>query len=284
MRFLSAAFALNMLAVAAAAQGVVMPKASPDASLTQQIGTANVTIKYSRPGVKGREVWGSLVPYDEVWRAGANAATTIEFSDAVTINDKAVPAGKYAFFAIPKKGAWTLILSKNPVQSGAFQYKESEDLMRFEAKPEEIPMVEWLAYTVTPEGKNSGIIALNWEKMKVAFKITADVSKAVKMAADAAMKKEDTKKDDRFYRTWAQAYFDNDVDLAQALSWIDESIKIKEGVSNTTLKGRILGKLGKRDEGVKCIDRAVALAKEAKMKDADIEEIQKIAAEIKARN
>ena len=95
-----------------------MPKASPDASLTQQIGTANVTIKYSRPGVKGREVWGALVPYDQVWRAGANAATTIEFSDAVTINDKAVPAGSTRSSRFPRKGPGPSSSARIPFSRG----------------------------------------------------------------------------------------------------------------------------------------------------------------------
>ena len=144
---------------------------SPKASVMQTVGFTDVTIDYSRPGVKGRTIWGALVPYNKVWRAGANEATTINFSTDVTIEGKNLPAGKYGFFTIPNKDSWTLIFNKVADQWGAFQYNEAEDALRITVKPESNNFREWLAYTITKTGDKSAVISLEWEKLKVPFKI-----------------------------------------------------------------------------------------------------------------
>ena len=119
---------------------------SPNASVSQTIGAAVVTITYGRPGVKGRQVFGGLEAYGSVWRAGANEATVFSVSDDVTINGEALPAGVYAFFAIPTEGDWTLIFNKQAEQWGAFNYDQSQDALRVTATPQEGSQVEWLAY------------------------------------------------------------------------------------------------------------------------------------------
>ena len=144
---------------------------SPKASVMQTVGFTDVTIDYSRPGVKGRTIWGALVPYNKVWRAGANEATTINFSTDVTIEGKSLPAGKYGFFTIPNKDSWTLIFNKVADQWGAFQYNEAEDALRVTVKPESNNFQEWLAYTITKTGDKSAVVSLEWEKLKVPFKI-----------------------------------------------------------------------------------------------------------------
>lgn len=144
---------------------------SPKASVMQTVGFTDVTIDYSRPGVKGRTIWGALVPYNKVWRAGANEATTINFSTDVTIEGKNLPAGKYGFFTIPNKDSWTLIFNKVADQWGAFQYNEAEDALRVTVKPESNNFQEWLAYTITKTGDKSAVVSLEWEKLKVPFKI-----------------------------------------------------------------------------------------------------------------
>ena len=144
---------------------------SPKASVMQTVGFTDVTIDYSRPGVKGRTIWGALVPYNKVWRAGANEATTINFTTDVTIEGKNLPAGKYGFFTIPNKDSWTLIFNKVADQWGAFQYNEAEDALRVTVKPESNNFQEWLAYTITKTGDKSAVVSLEWEKLKVPFKI-----------------------------------------------------------------------------------------------------------------
>ncbi len=155
-------------------------RVSPKASITETIGLTDVTVSYSCPGVKGRKIWGGLVPYDKVWRAGANEATKIIFGSDVWIEGKKLPAGSYGFFVIPREKDWTVIFNKVADQWGAFEYNESEDAMRVNIKPQSGNFKEWLNYTfsdlkVNAHGKNSGILNLNWEKVRLPITIETDV-------------------------------------------------------------------------------------------------------------
>jgi len=144
---------------------------SPKAAVIQTVGLTDIRIDYSRPGVKGRVIWGGLVPYDQVWRAGANEATKITFADDVKINGKELKAGSYSFFAIPTKTNWTLIFNKTADQWGAFEYNEAEDALRIEVTPVEGNMQEWLAYSITKTSKYSATIQFEWEKLVVPFMV-----------------------------------------------------------------------------------------------------------------
>ncbi len=148
---------------------------SPKAEISQTIGFTDVTISYSRPGVKGRKIWGGLVPYDKVWRAGANEATKIIFSTDVTIEGKKLSKGSYGFFAIPGKNEWTLIFNKVADQWGAFEYNEAEDALRVNVKPEKSNPIEWLRYEITKTSDSSAVVSLEWEKLKVPFKIEVKI-------------------------------------------------------------------------------------------------------------
>ena len=157
-------------------------RVSPKASVSQKIGFTDVTINYSRPGVKNRKIWGSLVPFNKVWRAGANEATKITFSKDVLINGKKLPAGTYSFFIIPEENEWTLIFNKVANQWGAFTYNELRDALRIKAKPIKNEFYEWLEYSfsdmnIQPAGKiNSAEINLMWDKLKVSFKVETATS------------------------------------------------------------------------------------------------------------
>lgn len=144
---------------------------SPKAEVMQQVGLTDVSIVYSRPGVKGRTVWGKLVPLDAVWRAGANEATKIIFSTDVTIEGKKLKKGSYSFFTIPGAKEWTLIFNKVSEQWGAFEYNESEDALRVKVKTEKGNWQEWLTYTITKTNDTSAVIRLEWEKLKIPFKV-----------------------------------------------------------------------------------------------------------------
>lgn len=148
---------------------------SPKAEVMQQVGLTDIRIIYGRPGVKGRVIWGKLVPYDAVWRAGANEATKFIFSTDVYIEGKLLKKGSYSFFAIPGKNEWTLIFNKVADQWGAFEYNESQDALRIKVKPEKGNMQEWLAYTITKTSDTSAIIRLEWEKLRVPFKIEVKI-------------------------------------------------------------------------------------------------------------
>ena len=171
----TAAFGLTLVLAGAAAHAQTMPaampmpakdapKPSPAATATGKIGAADVTVNYSSPGVKGRKIFGGLEPYGKVWRAGANNATTVEFSKAVTVEGKALPAGKYGFFVIPaESGQWTAIFNKVPDQWGTFKYDKKQDALRVLVTPRKTAAVtERLAYEVTPKS-----LVLRWENMEL---------------------------------------------------------------------------------------------------------------------
>ncbi|HEY1056611.1 MAG TPA: DUF2911 domain-containing protein [Emticicia sp.] len=160
-------FALTIISVSVSAQDDKAKRPSPPATATGEINGIKVTVNYGQPSVKGREVWGKLVPYGEVWRAGANEATTIEFWKDVTIEGKALPAGKYGFFTIPNTNEWTIIFNKVPNQWGAFKYDASQDALRVTVKPKKSKTFnEKLGYAVN---KNS--VSLAWENAEVAFAV-----------------------------------------------------------------------------------------------------------------
>jgi hypothetical protein len=138
-------------------------KPSPAATAAGKIGTTDVTVSYSSPGVKGRKIFGGLEPYGKVWRAGANEATTVEFSKAVTVEGKALPAGKYGFFLIPTEKQWTVIFNKVPNQWGAFKYDEKQDALRVLVTPTKTAaLTERLVYEVTPKG-----LVMRWENVEI---------------------------------------------------------------------------------------------------------------------
>ena len=166
---------LVMISSHSYAQNDKKVRISPKASVIQTVGFTEVGIDYNRPGVKERIIWGGLVPYNKVWRAGANEATKFTFSTDVKINDKTLKAGSYSFFVIPTKEKWIIIFNKVADQWGAFEYNEAEDALRFEVTPEEGSMQEWLAYTITKTSNNSTIVRLEWEKLIIPFTIEVSI-------------------------------------------------------------------------------------------------------------
>lgn len=150
---------------------------SPKAEVSQTIGLTKISITYSRPGVKGRKIWGELVPYNKVWRAGANEATKITFGTDVKINGKGLKKGAYTFFVIPTEKEWTLIFNNIADQWGAFTYNEAKDALRIKVKPAKGNYAEWLYYSFTNMvvkkrgNPNSAVVSLNWENLKVPFTV-----------------------------------------------------------------------------------------------------------------
>ncbi len=151
-------------------------RVSPAATASQKVGTTDITISYSRPAVKGRKIWGSLVPWGEKpnpWRAGANENTTISFSSDIEIEGKKLPAGKYGLHMVPQSDSWTIIFSKKNDSWGSFSYKKEEDALRITVKPTEAPMMEWLQYSFDDLTQNSVTLNLTWEKLRVPIMIKA---------------------------------------------------------------------------------------------------------------
>jgi hypothetical protein len=244
-----------------AQQNLTLPDASQHAVVMQQVGMCEIKIDYHRPGVKGRQVWGGLVPYDQVWRAGANENTTISFSKEVIIDGRKVPAGTYGLHMVPTENDWTIILNKDYRAWGSFFYNEANDQMRFKVKPQTSDFQEWLVYTFDEVIPNSVTASLNWEKFKVPFKIEIDLNK--QMLDEMAVQL--TGIPGFFWEGWNQAAnycYVNGVELEQGLEWADRSIGITKNVTNTFTKALILSALGKNDEASKLKAEAFTNAQE----------------------
>ena len=164
-----------LCATAALAQSTTkleLPRPSPKGSVTQSVGLTDVSVAFSSPGVKGRKIWGEVVPFDQVWRAGANECTRLTLSTPISIEGKPVAAGSYCVFLLPQKSGWTFILSKNTEQAGSGDYKQSEDALRVPATASTIAVRERLAFTVIDFDDEKGTLAMEWETQRVAVKFT----------------------------------------------------------------------------------------------------------------
>jgi hypothetical protein len=257
---------LTLLVAAGAFAQVRTPRPSPNASLTQTVGLTDITIKYSRPGVKGRTIWGDLVPYDKVWRTGANEATTIAFSDDVWINGQKLARGMYSLHTIPNQSEWTIIFNSVADQWGSYSYDETKDALRVKAKPEAADFSEWLHFEIPEMSADVGKVVLRWEKVAVPFTVeTKSIEKTIN-ALKGAMNPD-----------WRAAYnaaafaFDNkgaasDADMN---AWLDQSLKANANVNNLYLKARIAARAGNKADAVKYGEQALAAATPAQKNFAD---------------
>jgi hypothetical protein len=240
---------------------IEFPQASPAASFKQRIGLTDVEVEYSRPGVKGRKIYGDLVPFGEVWRTGANTATKVTFSGDVKFEGTAVPAGSYALFTIPGEAEWTIILSKVTGQWGSYSYAEKDDLLRAKVKPIALKdPVETMSISVEEVRDDSARLAITWEKTRVAMKIETDLVAVLVPKIKAAMAAEGKKP----YFPAAMFYYEHDLDLKQAIAWMDEAIKETPGaVWIVYRKGLIQAKAGDKKGALASGQEALGLAKKA---------------------
>ena len=274
---------LTILATTAAlaqqnAPSVKYPRVSQKSSLMQTIGTTDMTITYSRPGVKGRKVWGTLVPYGQVWRTGANEATTIAFSDDVTINGQPLKAGTYSLHTIPGEKEWTLIFNSVANQWGSYSYDATKDALRVKATPATASFVEWLTFEVPMLSTDQATVSLRWENVAVPFTVNSNTTQKVLAQAKAAVAA--AKPDDARTPSQAASFaLDNNM-LNEASEWADASLKAGESMGNLWLKARILAKQGKKADAIATAEKA--LAKKTDKDSADLAaEIQKQIAEWK---
>ena len=246
--------------LAAQGTGLLLPQRSPKASVSQLVGICTVTIEYNRPGVRNRVIWGELVPYGEVWRTGANQATTISFTHPVKVAGNPVPAGKYALFTIPGIEKWTVILNKRQQQFGAFEYNSAEDLLRFDAPPVAASFSEYLTFEIYPTGDSSARVDLGWEKLCVGFPVEMDMDEAMEtQIKDLLAKAEPT---NWMIRYDAARYLLNaGKDMPQAMKLIEESVKIQQTPQNLFVKARIQRSAGSAADSIKTLEQAIDLAK-----------------------
>ena len=254
---LAGAAALLLAAGAAFAQQQLdLPRPSPNAWVSQMVGVTKVTITYSRPGVKGRKIWGGLVPYGEVWRSGANENTTISFSTPVKVEGHELPAGTYGLQTIPTAGDWTVIFSKDANEWGAFSYKQADDALRIQAKPRPAEFRERLAFDFDDVTDTSAKVVLHWEKLEVPFTVEADTAKLLVSKANAA--------DPRVQVQAAAWCIQNNTCLDDAARWIDASLAKEETYSNLRAKALLLAKKKDTKGAVTYGEKALAAAKTAK--------------------
>jgi Protein of unknown function (DUF2911) len=247
---------------------VDLPRVSPKASVSQMIGVTDVKITYCRPGVKNRVIWGELVPFDKVWRTGANEATTISFSTDVKVEGQSLPAGTYALFTIPGKTEWTIIFNKTADQWGAFDYKQEQDALRVKVKPAETQNEEWMNFTFQNLSVESADVVLRWEKLQVKFEIQVDtISKVMAncRSALATLKPDDSRTPNRC----AEFAAENKGDPAEALQWADKSISIKESFFNLSVKAQLQAKTGKKAEALETASKALTMTKDVPTEDID---------------
>jgi len=225
------------------------PMASPQAKVMQTIGMTNVKITYHRPAVNEREIWGKLVPYNAIWRAGANDNTTISFTDDVNIEGKTLKAGKYGLHMIPSETEWTIIFSHNSTAWGSFSYNKKEDALRVNVKPEKnSSFFERLTYDFEDLKEGTGSCVLKWEYIKVPIKIETDVHTAVV----AQFRKDLQHKAGWTWRGWneAAAYcLQQDINHEEALQWASRSVFMEPNANNMATKAKLTGLVkGKGDK------------------------------------
>jgi len=257
------ALAVVLLAVPAAAQTIQgLPRPSPEATVMQRVGISNVTIHYHRPSVNNREIWGALVPYGQVWRAGANDNTTIAFEDPVKVEGKDLAAGTYGLHMIPGEDEWTVVFSTNSTSWGSFTYDQAEDALRVTVRPEKAPYAEQLAYGFEDVTDQGAFVTLHWAELKVPFEIAFDTH-----ALALADIREQLRHLPGFnWQGWAAAagYLANaDIEHEQALEWIDRSIEMAENGQNLGLKVRLLRQLDRDEEARQTLARALEVSNEA---------------------
>lgn len=287
---------------------VVTPRPSQMASVMQRIGATDVTITYSRPGVKGRQIWGDplpgqtnnvkgeatldnqnvrpkgapIVPWGHVWRTGANEATTFVVSDEVLINGQKLAAGSYSLHTIPTKDEWTIVFNGTANQWGSFDYDPAKDTLRVKVKPQWVnESEEWLTYSFDPVGDDSAQVNIRWEKVSVPFTIKVpDVAAATVARLKTTVA--NAKADDWLTPMQAGNYLINNTiasDDSLGMEWLDRSIKVKETFRNLASKANALYKLGKKDEAFAVAEQAIQRGKADKV---DTTSFEKRLADMKA--
>ncbi len=244
----------------AAQNDLNLPDVSQAAAVKQQIALTDITIKYHRPLVNGRKIWGGLVPYGKVWRAGANENTTIDFSDAVSVEGKPLAKGTYGLHMIPNPDSWTIIFSKTNTAWGSYSYDQKEDALRVDVKPRPLAEnKEALEFDFEDLKPTSAAVTLKWEKVGVPFTVSINDADQTLENIRAQMK-------GRGQFTWqaldegAQFCLTRKINLDEALRWADASIQNEERFDNLSTKADILKALNRPDEAKPVWNHALEMA------------------------
>lgn len=255
-KMIFAGLIVSMISPAINAQELPMP--SPAAEVEQRVGLTDFEIEYSRPGVKGREIFGGLEAYGEVWRTGANAATKIEISTDATIGGQEVKAGTYSIFTIPGKENWKFILNSD-IDASENSYDAEKNVLVIDVKPNEIESRERLMFYFDNIEDESADLFLEWStvQLMIPLKVKANEQAIENIKSEIAA----IEGNFRVYNSGARYYFDHDMDLEQALAWSKKSVEIEERFWNLYTLSLIQNKMGNKKEAIKAAKRSLELAK-----------------------
>lgn len=257
MKNLSIALVLTLFCSVAAFAQMRVPAPSPSASVSQVVGATKISIDYSAPGVRDRKIWGGLLPYDKIWRAGANSATSITFQDDAEVAGEKVEAGSYSLFITPKKeGAWSVYL--DPSGKSVFNYDQDEDkvqeaegVIMLEAEPKMVDdSKEHLAYHINPLDQNTAHIVLRWENLMLPMEVKVNT-------VGVASKSIESQLGDWYaYANAAKYYAENDLDLDKAQTWTEMSVENKDHFYNKWVMAMIMNKKGNTEKAIEYAEAA----------------------------
>lgn len=236
-----------------------LPRASQRARTIQVVGINEIEVVYHRPGVKGRKVWGDLVPYGQIWRAGANENTVLVLSHAATVEGQDVPAGIYGLHMIPGEEKWTFILSQDSTSWGSYNYKEDFDAVRAEVTPEKAAFTEWLQYDFEPHSTDSATLSLRWDELRVPIRI--EVPTKDQVIAKLREEIDSGPLADKWQTFYGAAKFCADSGWAseEALGWIDVALQKKKLFANYMVRHDLLAGLGRTEEAEQVLVSALEL-------------------------
>lgn len=256
------------------AQDFRTPRPSPDATVSQYVGVTKITIDYSSPAVKDRKIWGELVPFGEVWRTGANEATTITFTDAVSINGNELVAGTYAIHCIPNVNEWEIIFSKDVPVDGSSTLDPKKEALRIKVKPMEHHFLERMTFLLTDATDNSVNVVLAWEKLKVTFKVDVKTQELTFQKARDAFK---------WNQLMAAATYslEQNTNIEEGYRWIQASALINENYWNTRILAQYYAKMNKKSEAVSTMEKAIELGNKMPNAPFDFDRMKQMLADWK---
>lgn len=268
------AILLFVISLNVTAQEFRTPRPSPDATVTQYLGVTEIKIDYSSPGVKGRKIWGEVVPFGKVWRTGANEVTSITFSDPVKVNGNNLPAGTYGIHIIPNENEWEIIFSKDTEIDGNSAYDETKDVLRLKVKPEENPFTERMMFSITDMTDNSAKVNLTWEKLKVSFGVDVDTY-------NLTLQKARNSFDWGSLMAAANYCLQQNNNIEEGYKWIQASALIDENYWNSRILAQYFAKMEMKDEAVMTMEKAIEMGSQMEEPPFDFDNMKKMLAEWK---
>jgi len=252
------------LSYQASAQQIKVPAPSPGATIKQNLGLGEVTVEYSRPGVKGRNIFGDVVPFGKIWRTGANGTTKVTFTDSVKLDGHAVAPGTYGIYSVPNRDTWEVMLTSDLTLGGnVADYKMDKEILRIKVKSAPlVNKVETFTILISDVTPTSANLEFQWEKTGVVIPITTSIDAKVMKSIESALEK-----DNRPYFSAANYYYENDKDMKQALAWVDKAIEQNKAFYVVHLKAKILMKMKDYKAAEAAANQSMEMAKEAKSDD-----------------